>query len=130
MTVVHHHRVRYHEIDPQGFMFNSRYLEIADVAMAEFFRDLGWSYTTLNSDGMDPSVVTATIRYTRPVRFDDILDVDVNCSRVGTSSCTLLQRFLRNDEEVATVELIYVNVDAPLARSRPIPPAVAAALRA
>jgi acyl-CoA thioester hydrolase len=29
MTIVYSHRVRYHEADAQGFLFNSRYLEVA-----------------------------------------------------------------------------------------------------
>ncbi len=36
------HRVRYHEADAQGSLFNSRYLELADDATTEFFRVLGW----------------------------------------------------------------------------------------
>jgi acyl-CoA thioester hydrolase len=130
MTVVHQHRVRYHEVDPQGFMFNSRYLEIADVAMAEFFRSLGWSYTALNDEGMDPSVATTTLRFATPARFDDLLDVSVWCPRVGTSSFDLDMTMCRDDLEVATVHLVYVNVDASLACSRPIPPTIASALTA
>lgn len=40
MPVVLHHRVRYHETDAQGFLFNSRFLEIADVALTEFMRSI------------------------------------------------------------------------------------------
>ncbi|HSC71381.1 MAG TPA: acyl-CoA thioesterase, partial [Candidatus Methylomirabilis sp.] len=34
-------RVRYSEIDVQGIVYNSRYLEYVDVALTEYFRAMG-----------------------------------------------------------------------------------------
>ena len=124
------HRVRYHEADAQGFMFNSRYLELADVAMTEFFRGLGFPYLDLLSIGMDPSVVKATVDFKRPARFEDLLDVSVTCTRVGTSSFDLDMYVSRDGEAITEMFLTYVNVDAQDAKSRAIPATVAIALRA
>jgi acyl-CoA thioester hydrolase len=126
------HRVRYHEVDPQGFMFNSRYLEVADVAMAEFFRNRGFPYLELVSSGTDPSVVRAAIDFRRPARFEDVLVVDVACVRVGNSSFDLATFVSREADgaEIAEMRLTYVNVDAARAASRPIPDDVARILRA
>lgn len=124
------HRVRYHEADAQGFMFNSRYLELADVAMTEFFRALGFPYLELLSLGMDPSVVKATVDFKRPARFEDLLHVSVSCTRVGTSSFDLDTYVSRDGEPITEMYLTYVNVDAQHARSRAIPATVANALRA
>lgn len=129
MTITHVHRVRYHEVDPQGFLFNSRFLEIADVAMAEFFRQLGWNYAELNAAGADPSVVNATITFFTPARFDDELAIDVRCSRVGTSSFTLEVEYLRAGKPCAHAAMTYVNIAADAAISVPLPPQIAAALR-
>jgi acyl-CoA thioester hydrolase len=124
------HRVRYHEADAQGFMFNARYLELADVAMTELFRALGWPYADLVADGTDPSVVSAGLTFSKPARFDDLLDVDVRCTRVGTSSFHLAVKVSRGPDAIATIQLVYVNVDPVSATSRPLPEEVAAALRA
>ncbi len=128
--IAYSHRVRYHEADAQGFLFNGRYLEIADVAMTEYFRALGWSYAELVAGGADPSVVNATLTFMAPGRFDDILEIDVACTRIGRSSFTLTMEFLRDRSAIARAELTYVNVDAASARSRELPDAVARALRA
>jgi acyl-CoA thioester hydrolase len=127
---LHQHRVRNHEVDSQGFLFNSRYLEVADVAMTEFFRSIGWPYPKLVAEGTDPSVISATLSFKSPAYFDDNLDVDVKCRRVGNSSFSLDVVFSRDETELANVELVYVNVDPAKARSRPLPEAVALALRA
>ena len=129
MTKVYRHRVRYHEADAQGFMFNSRYLELADVAMTEFFRDLGWPYLDLVAAGADPSVVSASMTFAKPARFEEVLEVDVVCAHVGRSSFTLAMTVLRGEETIATIELVYVNVHAASATSQPLPEPVAAALR-
>lgn len=54
MRRVLQHRVRYHEADAQGFLFNSRFLELADVAMTEYFRSIGWPYRKLLAEKVDP----------------------------------------------------------------------------
>jgi acyl-CoA thioester hydrolase len=127
---VYQHRVRNHEVDSQGFLFNSRYLEIADVAMTEFFRSIGWPYPKLVAEGTDPSVISAILSFKAPGYFDDNLDVDVKCRKVGNSSFSLDVAISRDETELANVELVYVNVDPTKARSRPLPEAVAIALRA
>ena len=126
---VHQHRVRSHEVDAQGFLFNSRYLEIADVAMTEFFRAIGWPYPALVAGGTDPSVVSATMTCLAPARFDDLLDVQVACRRVGTSSFRLDMGVNRGETKIAVIELVYVNVDPAAEQSRPLPAPVADALR-
>jgi len=123
------HRVRYHEADAQGFMFNSRFLELADVAMTEFFRAIGIPYGELLAAGADPSVVKAGIDFRRPARFEDMLDVAVTCTRVGGASFDLAIAVTRDGEEIAEIQLTYVNVDAGEATSRPLPDRVAKALR-
>lgn len=124
------HRVRNHEVDSQGFLFNSRYLEIADVAMTEFLRSIGWPYPKLVAEGTDPSVISAVLSFKAPAYFDDDLDVDVKCRKVGNSSFCLEVEISRDETELANVELVYVNVDPAKARARPLPEAVATALRA
>ena len=70
-------RVRYSEIDGQKIVFNSRYLEYADVALSEFWRwaDLG----DIGPDWQDAefNYVRATLDYKRPFRLDDMVEAFV-----------------------------------------------------
>jgi acyl-CoA thioester hydrolase len=128
MTFVHTHRVRYHETDAQSYLFNSRYLEIADVAMTEFFRHLGWTYRDLGATGVDPSVVNIQLSFKAPAHFDDLLAFHVTCARVGRTSFELGHSVLRDGTQLAELHVVYVNVDAAQAAARPIPAAIADAL--
>ena len=128
MGFLHTHRVRYHETDAQGYLFNSRYLEIADVAMTEFFRALGWPYDKLTANGIDPSVVSAQLTFRAPARFDDVLEFRVSCTRVGRSSFELRHTVARGDAELAEITIVYANVDVAVGRSRALPTAITTAL--
>jgi acyl-CoA thioester hydrolase len=123
-------RVRYHETDPQRFVFNSRYLEYADVSMAEYFRHLGWSYPELLQLAFDPSVVKSTLDFLRPAYLDDLIEVEVSCDRVGTASFTLVFILTVRGEKISRIENVYVNVDPEAGGSRPIPQEIAEKMRA
>jgi acyl-CoA thioester hydrolase len=126
------HRVRYHETDAQHIVFNARYLEWVDVAMAEFFRRGGWDYRALIDAGCDPSLVSAKLEFKRPAVFDDELDVFVRPLHVGRSSFTLDFDIYRasDGEHLAVAEIVYVNVDVATQRSRPLPDPIRSRLEA
>jgi acyl-CoA thioester hydrolase len=129
MPFTYRHRVRCHEIDSQGFMYNSRYLEVADAAMTEFFRHHGFPNDDLLNNGFESSVVKAEIDYKLPARLDEVIDVSVTCTRVGRSSYDLQYDLSRDGCALSTIRLVHVNVDAAEAHSRPIPDAIAAVLQ-
>jgi acyl-CoA thioester hydrolase len=110
-------------------LFNSRFLELADVAMTEHFRHIGWPYRELVKAGVDPSVVSAALTFQSPARFEDLLTVETRCDRVGRSSFDLQFVVLCEGRAIAQMTLVYVNVDAVAGTSVPLPQAVAAALR-
>jgi acyl-CoA thioester hydrolase len=63
-------------------------------------------------------------------RFDNVLDVDVACLSVGRSSFALRFVIERSADVIASVDIVYVNVDTSAAASRPLTDGVAAALKA
>jgi acyl-CoA thioester hydrolase len=119
---VHRHRVRYHETDAQGILFNARYWEIFDVAMAEYFRALGWSYPDMVSAGFDPCVVKAEATFHQAAVFDDELETAVRCVRVGGSSFSLnFELRSTNGTLLTSAAIVYVNFDTTTRGARPIP---------
>ncbi|MEX0158705.1 MULTISPECIES: acyl-CoA thioesterase [unclassified Microbacterium] len=123
------HRVRVPEIDNQGYVFNSRYLEIADAALTEFLRAGRLTLDALRISGFDPSVVETTVRYRLPAKLDDLLRVETQCVRVGVSSFEMSFEISRDEKPVATIRTVYVNVDPSTDRSRPMPEVVTDYLR-
>jgi acyl-CoA thioester hydrolase len=116
------HRVRYHETDMQGIMFNSRYLEIIDVAMTEFIRDQGFDPYAMTALPFDPVLAHVDLTFVSPAKLDDVIDVAITCTRIGNSSFDLAYRLSRHDGvEIARATITYVNVDVRTHTSVPIP---------
>ncbi|MCB0876782.1 MAG: acyl-CoA thioesterase [Solirubrobacterales bacterium] len=121
-------RVRFAECDPQGIVFNSRYLEYFDVAMTEIWREALGPYDAATADaGVDLVVAEAGIRYLDSLRFDDEFVLQATVRRIGTSSMTTAIVVLRDGTAVAEGELHHVFLGREDGRPTPIPKPVRAA---
>ena len=79
---VHHLRVRYHECDAQGIVFNANWLTYFDVTLTEWFREAFGSYGALMEDGGDVVLAETTLRFRGSARFDEDLAVSVEVERL------------------------------------------------
>jgi acyl-CoA thioester hydrolase len=104
-------RVRYGECDPQGVVFNAHYLAYFDIAVTELLRSAFGSYQVLVDRGVDMVVAEAGVRYRRPAHFDDELTLEVQVTRLGTTSITTGYRILRDEELLVDGTLRHVVVD-------------------
>jgi acyl-CoA thioester hydrolase len=104
-------RVRYHECDAQGVVFNAHYLAYADMASLECMKVLFGSHASLIERGVDVVVAESNVRYLAPARFDDDLTVDVFTERVGTTSLILRFEMRCRGAVVNEVTNRYVWVD-------------------
>jgi YbgC/YbaW family acyl-CoA thioester hydrolase len=115
-------RVRWAEIDAQKIVFNGHYLMYVDTAVAGYWRALAMPYAqTMESLQGDMYVRKASLEYLASARYDDVLDVGVKCSRVGTSSMVFTAAVFRQNELLVSGELIYVFADPHTQTSRPVP---------
>jgi acyl-CoA thioester hydrolase len=113
-------RVRYHECDPQGVVFNANYLTYFDVVITELWRELG-GYTEMVDAGHDLVVAEATVRYRSPLRFDDEFDGVARIGRLGETSFTVEVSLERDGEICADGENRYVVVKPDGGGKTPIP---------
>ena len=116
-------RVRYAECDPQGVVFNARYGDYADLAMNEFVRVLFGDYQNLLDQDLDIQVVSMTINWQAPARFDDVVRARLHTERIGNTSFTVTVTFSRypEDDAIARAELTYVVVSPASLTKKPIP---------
>lgn len=107
----HRLRVRYAECDPQGIVFNSRYLEYFDIALTELWREAVGPYEeVMERHGVDLVVAEATVRYRSSLRFDEEFDLLAAVRRLGTTSTTIAIHVVRDNDLIAEGELRHVFV--------------------
>lgn len=118
---LHRFRVRYAEVDPQSVVFNSRYLEYADLVLTDFWRSLGVGVP--GGEMLDIQVRRATLDYLKPIRADEEIDGLIRVARIGTSSIVHLVELHGADAEDlrAVIEMVHVHVDLERGVSSPVP---------
>lgn len=118
-------RVRWVEVDAQKIVFNGHYLMYFDTAVAGYWRALALPLPqTMDQLGGDLFVRKATVEYEASARFDDVLDVGVRCTRVGTSSILFTGAAFRQDRLLVGCELVYVFADPLAQTSKRVPDAL------
>jgi len=122
-------RVRFHECDPQGIVFNANFLAYADIAITELYREAFGSWAeAMEKTGIDMVVAEANVRYLAPLQFDEEVELVVSVTRIGTTATTALIAVERDGTTVAEVSLRHVVVDPKTRAKAPIPPALRAGL--
>ncbi|EDL47687.1 thioesterase family protein [Erythrobacter sp. SD-21] len=124
MEPFHHtFRVRYAEVDPQSVVFNSRYLEYADILVSEHFRE---ARTHGMPDDVEFHVRRAEVDYLAPIRLDELIEGRLTVESIGTSSMKTLITLHGADDGAlrAEIRLLTVHVDLPEGHPTPVPDAV------
>lgn len=68
-------RVRYAECDPMGVVYHANYLPWMEMGRTELLRTSGVSYGTMEAEGFFLVITRCELRYRRPVRYDDLVEV-------------------------------------------------------
>jgi len=107
-------RVRYAECDPQGVVFNGRYVEYVDVAFTEYIRAIFGGYESLLNQGLDMQVVNLNVSWQSPAKADQVLETLVTTEKIGNTSLKLsfTIRQFESKQVVAVSEVVYVMVSA------------------
>lgn len=120
-------RVRYHECDTQGVVFNANYLAYLDMAVVELCRELFGGYEQMVELGADLMLVQSNLTFRRPARADDDIVVTTRVEAVGTTSLRLASRIERDGELLLESSAVSVFVDPQgLHKVEPPPPVRAA----
>ncbi len=103
-------RVWFSDTDAQGVVYYGRYMPYFDHARTEYHRHLGLS---MESDRGEFAMRASTVEYVAPARFDDLLEVFVRMSRLGTTSVTFEHAAYRvgDDALMCTAEQTLVFID-------------------
>lgn len=122
MPFTHRFRVRYSEVDPQSVVFNSRYLEYADLIITEYWRAIGLHFS--GDEALEFHAVKAVVEFKQPIRADEEIDGKAFTGRIGNSSVTtgIGLYGLDGEEDLRTkIELVHVHVNLDSGKPMPIP---------
>ena len=118
-----HHEVaiRYGEVDMQQVVFNAHYLAYLDDAMDHWMRQLDRNFESL---GWDFMLKRAELEWQGSAGLNDVLSIDCDLARWGTTSFDVHFGLRVGDRPVASALITYVGVAAGTATPSPPPDAM------
>jgi acyl-CoA thioester hydrolase len=108
-------QVYWEDTDAGGVVYHSQYLNFMERARTEFLRSLGLVQTTLRDDLSILFVVRdIQIRFKKPAKFDDALNVNTQLLNVGRSLLEFEQNIYRGDEHLIAgkVDVVCIGADS------------------
>lgn len=68
-------RVRYAETDQMGVVYHGNYAQYFEMGRVEWLRNMGVSYKWMEENGVMLPVVSLSLNFKKPARYDDLLTV-------------------------------------------------------
>ena len=107
---IHQLRVRYHECDAQGIVFNAHHFAFFDITLTELWREAFGSYDAMVESGTDVVVADAQATFHASPRFDDLLDIEMTIEKLGNSSMVTRFEEKRDGTLLVTGRMVHVFV--------------------
>ncbi|MCP3674442.1 MAG: tol-pal system-associated acyl-CoA thioesterase [Gammaproteobacteria bacterium] len=100
-------RVYYEDVDVAGIVYYANYLRYLERGRSEWIRDVGIDQSYLIEQEFAFVVTEVNIKYLKPARFNDMLEVVTEVEATGRARM-LFRQIVRNKEQK---DLIYVQAD-------------------
>tara|TARA_B100000287_G_scaffold53283_1_gene46968 strand:- start:1544 stop:1939 length:396 start_codon:yes stop_codon:yes gene_type:complete len=110
----HNIKIYYEDTDSGGVVYYANYLKYLERARSEAIYSLGLSNSILQEDyGTLIIVKSCNIKYKKPAKFEDELEVMSSVISKTRTSFSMLQIIKRQEETIseAEVQLVTVNKD-------------------
>jgi acyl-CoA thioester hydrolase len=104
-------RVRYNECDPMGFVHHSNYLTYMEMGRTEMLRASGGRYREMEEAGQFVVVVRADVRYRSPARYDDVLVVTTQVTKVTAAKIVHQYTIQRDEATLVEAEITLAVID-------------------
>ena len=74
---IYKHKVQYYETDKMGITHHSNYIRWMEEARIDFCGKIGWSYDTLEKNGIMSPVIGVECKYKLNTTFADIIEIEI-----------------------------------------------------
>lgn len=114
-------RVRYSETDQMRVVYHGNYAQYFEVGRVEWLRNKGISYKWMEENGIMLPVVSLTMNYKKPARYDELLTLKTILKKQTTVKIEFDYELYNESKELLTTgNSILVFVD--MKTGRPIAP--------
>jgi acyl-CoA thioester hydrolase len=106
-------RVRYSETDQMGVVYHGNYAAYFEMGRVEWLRNMGVSYKWMEENGVMLPVVSLTMNYKKPARYDDLITVKTVFKSQTSVKIEFDYEIYNEKEELLTIAhsvLVFVDM--------------------
>lgn len=81
-------RTRYGETDQMGVIYHGNYAQYLEMGRVEWLRSMGVSYRRMEEKGIMLPVISMTVNFKKPAKYDDVLIVKTILNKKPTVKIT------------------------------------------
>ena len=117
-------RVYWEDTDGGGVVYHANYIKFFERARTEWLRAKGFEQRPLLAQQVVFAVYAMQVKFLKPARLDDALEVSVSLSACRRASFSVSQRIVdaRTGDELCTAEVEIACLDHASFRPMPMPP--------
>lgn len=105
-------RIRYGETDQMGVVYHGNYAQYFEMGRTEWLREMGFSYSQMEKDGIMLPVISLSINYKKSARYDDHVKVITKLAKTPSVKIEFdYEMRNENDEILATGNSVLVFMD-------------------
>ena len=114
-------RVRYSETDQMGVVYHGNYIPYFEIGRVEWLRNKGVSYKIMEESGVALPIVSMTLNYKKPARYDELLTV-TTAFKSQTSVKVEFDCEIHNEKNELLTTAHFILVFVELLTGKPIQP--------
>lgn len=106
-------RVRYAETDQMGVVYHGNYAQYFEIGRVEWLRNQGISYKWMEENGIMLPVVSLSMDYKKPAKYDDLLTVTTILKKQSSVKIEFDYEIRNQEGELLTTGysmLVFVNM--------------------
>lgn len=106
-------RVRYAETDQMGVVYHGNYAQYFEMGRVEWLRNMGVSYKWMEENGVMLPVVSLSMNYKKPARYDDLLTIKTIFKSQSSVKIEFDYEIYNEQQELLTTGysmLVFVNM--------------------
>ena len=106
-------RVRYAETDKMGVVYYAHYFVWFEIGRTEWLRETGWTYRSMEEEGLGLPVIEAHCEYRNSARYDDDLEIRTRARLVSAVRIGFDYEIVRRTDSqlIASGYTVHVTLD-------------------
>jgi len=115
-------RVYFADTDAGGVVYHSKYLDFAERARAEYFRDINYESSKIFRETRCGFVVSScNIKFISPAKLDDLLEIETKIKEIRKASIIINHRIMHGGNLMVEIDMVLPFINEQF-KPRKLPP--------